>query len=1418
MLEHLGLGITLSMNDDFTPQANKAMQTMTKFESKTDTMSKSVEKSMYNLQNIMLAGFSLNTVGSGIQSAGLSILKIFKNMGSEMASVSASYQTNQAQLLTAFKGNAKEAKGAFDWIRQEAGKTPYDVSGLTVAFQRLKTSGLDMRDSFKTASGDVKQLSDAIGDLATRNMTSTGGASGMAYALQEAWSGQTRSIINRFNLAKADIAGMMKYAGKDQNKFAEEFIKLADRMAPDAMKNMQGTWAQVMSNMEDTWNNFMYDIGKAGIFDKMIKTLDFVQQAMYKAFNDKDSIKAISNIMTSLWTPVDMIIRGLTKVVGLMINFSKEHPKLAKMVTTFVALGGVFLVVSGTIMKLTGGVLVLGASLASTYLNFKLIKQLNMAGDFDFMWKSAGRAGRAFGVLGLTMAGISLAMQSNFMGIRDKSVSAFEHFKSAWSTSGHVLDAVNTPMYQLEKGMDGLTKKFAQARLIFTVLKNTIFGKVDKKGNILYAQDDIINLRKFGLLPMAQTFAILRGRVTNFVNGLKDGMGSALVVAKNFLTMVLTPMKEVLEAIGVKFNPVAKVNAKLGVKNELGMNIDMASKQSKMFEDVGQKAGILLGSLLGFKIIKTLSPILTSPFKLLSNSIGGALKSVTKLKDTMKSGFKDMGSSVTSPIASMRDSFKANKKKASNRFNSYLDEYQEQPKYYRTSDKEGYSKVKEMPNRFSKFVAPNTYGEVDANNMYTKKRSPIAQKLLGNKYYTKDTQGNMKTVGKWGGRLNADRDDQQLIRSLQQQQANSGVLGKIKKPTIADFDGDREQYRSTMKHFPKVDPYIGTGATNLKGVSDNDYATKKGSILSKSKTWKGRFKDNGLDGRKLGKDAKAKYDNDFFNSPAFTSTPEMQPLNRMSEVRGKQLFADNKQGKASKLLFGKRIYTQEKGKDGQLNKRVVARTGGLFRKKEDDMTYNPEKSLGEKFKGSKLGAGLIATKNKASSTVSEVSSGVKATLGATADSVKQSKLGLAISNNPVSSQIKRLSVGKEKPKTTFRDKIKGGFNSLFGKEEVDEDGAVTQRKGFFGRTKDKVVGVGKGVGKFGKGVGKVGRGIGRGVGGVARGAGKLLGGALPLAGMALSAGKMGFDMISAKGGGNFTKGLNAMKKDINKLNFNKVWKKFKSQASSSFSAIGEIGKIAFTKLKEVLPTILQDAWDGIKGGASLVWAFIKENGVTMLSGLVDWVIADGIPMVFKALLGIGTWILTDLFPVLWSAISNIVPRIAKGILDFLVQGLQSLGDVLGRILVGGLTSVLKALLPKPVEGTVLKALGLPTHHGGLFMSANEHMAVIRKDETVLPPDISKKFGAVIRDVDTSNKSKNITIPKKTSKAEDILNNPKPKNNPKAEAPVDNSVTIEKLELIVKADKLSRADARKQAQMVIEEMKSINKEKAIRTYK
>ena len=116
------------------------------------------------------------------------------------------------------------------------------------------------------------------------------------------------------------------------------------------------------------------------------------------------------------------------------------------------------------------------------------------------------------------------------------------------------------------------------------------------------------------------------------------------------------------------------------------------------------------------------------------------------------------------------------------------------------------------------------------------------------------------------------------------------------------------------------------------------------------------------------------------------------------------------------------------------------------------------------------------------------------------------------------------------------------------------------------------------------------------------------------------------------------------------------------------------------------------------------------------------------------------------------------------------------------------------LLPKPLEEPVFKALGLEYHHQGLWMSEDEHPAIIKKDETVLPPDKSRKLDYFLEYT---------LVPSKVGQ-----------NQPQQ---VDNSINIDKVEIIVQADKLSRADARNQAKMILEEFKKLQKEKNIRQY-
>ena len=374
--------------------------------------------------------------------------------------------------------------------------------------------------------------------------------------------------------------------------------------------------------------------------------------------------------------------------------------------------------------------------------------------------------------------------------------------------------------------------------------------------------------------------------------------------------------------------------------------------------------------------------------------------------------------------------------------------------------------------------------------------------------------------------------------------------------------------------------------------------------------------------------------------------------------------------------------------------------------------------------------------------------------------------------------------------------------------------------------------VGRGVRAVAGGAGKVVRGIGRGIGAVGRGVMR----ALPFVSGALSVGRMGYQAISQLGGEEgFEGGVQKLRDKISNMDFKGVFDKFTEDFKKNIGAFLPLVKDVFKKIAEALPSILSQAWEGIKTVAGLAWQFISEHGIDILSGFVEsvkpvigliwenlktgasiawewittdglamlgsfvgsaveWLISDGIPNLIKTLLRIGKWLITDGIPGLLKIVGKLALDIGKGLFDGVLSVLGGIGEALGKIMMGGLKGALKLLLPKPLEEPVFKALGLEYHHQGLWMSEDEHPAVIKKDETVLPPDKSRKLDNFLENTPISSRAS--------------------QNKPNQ---IDNSITIDKVEIIVQADKLSRADARNQAKMILEEFKKLQKEKNIRQY-
>lgn len=981
MLEHLGLGIELSMEDNFTPQANNALASMERLQAGAESMASHVGQSMSNLQNLMLAGFSLNEVGDSLQQAGQNILSVFSKFGQQFTQINASYQTMQAQLVTAFKGNSEEASKAFDWIRDFSAHTPFEVKGLGESFQKLKATGIDMRDSFKLANGEAKTLAEAIGDLATRNMSATGGVEGLGYALQEAWAGQSRSLITRFNLAKSDLDGLMQYAGKNAQKFSEEFIKLSQKFTPDAMKNMGGTWAQTMSNMDDMWNNFIYDLGKTGIWREVNESLSYIQKKLNDVFSDPEAVKAFGQTLSALWSPIKYIIKGLTDITTGILRFSEAHPTITKFVAGFTAISGVLLVVTGAVMKLFGSMLILGTSIVSVYANFQILKSLGVASAFSGLTAEISGLVSILGTLGLVAGAFALAWHTNFMDIRDKGLGTFNQLKDAWAGAdklmqGNTKDAKISGKVVTEMKMsgdmqgakqaefyNGWVEKFAKVKALGMAMWKTVFGNKNKDGHITFTESEMNALKATGMLGVAQHLVMARERVEAFFKGFKEGLSSTALMIWNYVSTVFFPFKGIILGIVEAFKPLKDFfTSPIG---EGGIPKSLGEQQLETAKKIGQAVGIVVASFLGFKAVRGLTSIINKPFKAIRDSITKTSDKLDSLKNKLSTGFakipnpfSGINSSPSPTSPSFLQKFFG---KGSDGAYNYDKAYEVYKSYDKTAilphkgQKEGdYRRVygNQMYESFLDYNIKQNKN-ADSNNLYVKDRSLLARKLFGDQYFSKNKDGSMNKVGNFGGLLNVDRDDNQIRLSAQDFVARGNEIDRGQPRGFIRRAKDLLDYRSRI---PDMDSQVGTlktlGLSNLKPNSQ--------LIAERIKDM---YKHSGVDGRKFNnpynrydtvtdKDGKTSQVENWkwaqreeqkraFKQNFMAKDPVIQAEMNKGKNNNQTVYKAKRSAVGSALL-GDRYYKLDRDERGNLYENTIARKGGLLRNHSNDMQYNEE--------------------------------------------------------------------------------------------------------------------------------------------------------------------------------------------------------------------------------------------------------------------------------------------------------------------------------------------------------------------------------------------------------------------------------------------------------------------------------------------
>lgn len=1089
MLEQLGLGIVLTLEDNFTPQANTAIGSMNRLQSEAETLTSSVKASLDNLHHVMLSGFSLTTLGTDIQNEGQKILGTFKNIIKGVADTGAEFETLQRTMSVFFD----DYEEAFEWGMKKASLTPFDVKGTISAMTSFKAIGIDVRKEFeavdKTGKKMTKSLLDFIGDIGA--LKGSKGITDALVSIRELSQGQAMSFKRRFEIDPELALGRSLSDASNMEQFEKDIVELASKVAPNLMGTLEGSFEQVMANIEDSWEAFKFKIADGGALDPLKKSINYIAGLLDDLSSEKLT-KTLGSLIATIWTPVDMLIRGVGSLIRGFAKFTEAFPGVAKAVSIFVGMYGAVTVLIGGVMNLAGKFIILGSSVASTYLNFMMLKQTNLMGSIAPLIGTFKSLAVTLSSITLAVGGLALAWNTNFLGIRDVGVRVANEIGNRWTMANSIVKnglqnfkdmtlnddeiASLSAQYKVEfkdsneatQFLDRLQNKamsIARPLIVLGSLWTALFGKKDKDGMVIFSDAQIKALRDTGMLTTVQTLVALRGRVEAFFSGFKEGAESFIGVMKKFMDTVLIPIKPLMEAVKKTFKPLAEgFKSLFGIKDDSGIEVSKAEKQVALMKKLGKAVGFAVGAFAGFKVVQTLSGIITKPFNLLIRSVGVAKTAVgglisklknlnpfsnKKLKISVATGTKALASATgantvanatpqpsTVPQATTLFKFKTKGKK-----NPILGTGQSA---YATSSKKETPATRKVRGGY-KYINSATLANSrdtrlvgqDKTNIYAKKKM---FGLGGQTLYTRQADGSMKNLGTRGGILGTVRDKAKNFKAQKTLLANGASYRDVSKfgaNTVTKAKKSLGTKVGTLQSYAESQAVTKAKQT-VAGKSARDYriveSYKKGETIGNRKSYKGMWddikKDTGMYYSDFGKGKQGEVERTRFlnqymaekektamKDPAKTYRDTYRET-RGNILKGNEKFADanlykKKRSKVRSYLFGDKFQVADTNDKGNHYMRTVARSqgklspvtnkvGGFVKSKVKNYVPNLKSEVSTLY-NTRVAPGLMGMTVNAQNAVDNIK-----TKGLMAKSqLKHTKVGQKVSNSALGKIVSR---------------------------------------------------------------------------------------------------------------------------------------------------------------------------------------------------------------------------------------------------------------------------------------------------------------------------------------------------------------------------------------------------------------------------
>lgn len=500
-----------------------------------------------SLQNLSMKAMSLNYMGKSLMNTGKALLSPIIGLSKEVIRVGD--DVDKARItFGALYDDATLGAEKFNEVIKYAASTPFDVESLKDAALQFKTLGVELFGTnamVTDATGETRQLIDIIGDAgAGLSGVARNGFKDVVYATREfITEGNKLSFLRRLGIdidavlakgIKAD--NVMKELSLSAGETVEErkvaYANLIKALNMDGlMKDMEGTWSQVMSNMGDIWYLFMMKVGDKGSFKVFKEAFKGISDTM-KALLDTDVADkfcdSVSMALESVTIPLDIGIKKLMGFVEQFVRLGAEHPNLIKLAFSITSLAGVLFILAGAGLVAQGSMLILGHGLA--VIASLLPKALLLAGLF---------------------AVIKTAWTKDIGGIKTRLTGFVNTVRTSFSKAREII-ALSTD--DMIKSYNDLVEQYSKtgdfgAGLTAGIIRTAkIWGAfVDFWNDSTLSQENLKILNEMGLMPVFEKIATWTEKFKAFFKGVTEGFSEMANAVGDFVNSIMTKFFPTLE-------------------------------------------------------------------------------------------------------------------------------------------------------------------------------------------------------------------------------------------------------------------------------------------------------------------------------------------------------------------------------------------------------------------------------------------------------------------------------------------------------------------------------------------------------------------------------------------------------------------------------------------------------------------------------------------------------------------------------------------------------------------------------------------------------------------------------------------------------------------------------------------------------